>query len=70
MYVYVSCLHFILQWNHLLINRDNKENFCLFKIFFVLFATASVSLLASPEAHESHVFVVRRTVCSVRPQAV
>ena len=33
MYVYVSCLHFILQWNHLLINRDNKETFCLFKSF-------------------------------------
>ena len=47
-------------WNHLLKHRDGEANS---SGLFILFSTASVS----SEAHESDVFVVRRTRCSVPP---
>ena len=63
MSVYVSCLYSYYNGVHLLIHRDGKGH----SSEFFNSLLPRYFLFASPEAHESHVFVVRRTICPVPP---
>ena len=63
MFVYVSCLYSYYNGVHLLIHRDGKGPSSQ---FFNSLLTRYF-LFGSPEAHDTDVFVVRRTRCPVPP---